>query len=95
MSGIITYMLSRTDFNIVKYANMGNENNDFNTEKLLEKLNKMTKKNLGWVLEARLLCRFLVESLKETRHGNTMNLLAKYKEKATQHVEELWNGIRD
>lgn len=57
-----------------------------------EKLIKMLKQNLIWMLETRLLSRHLVEKLPNENNQINLDLLETYKEKANNYVEGLVNA---
>lgn len=52
-----------------------------------EHLLSMLKNNLVWALETRLLARYLVERLPENDKQNHIEILDKYREKASDYVE--------
>lgn len=66
----------------------GGVNQDLNLEKMLE----MLKNNLIWTLETRLLSRYIVERLPDADKQNHLDVLEKYKEKASHYVEGMLNA---
>lgn len=58
-----------------------------NTENQSEQMLSMLKNNLIWSLETRLLARYLVERLPEIDKQNHIEILDKYREKASDYVE--------
>lgn len=66
----------------------GEAERDFGQEKILE----MLTSNLVWSLETRLLTRYLVERLPDADKQNHLEVLEKYKEKASHYVEGMLNA---
>ncbi len=56
---------------------------------MLTDLKKQMKNNLSWLLETRLLVRYIVENFPESEKAENVEILKKYKEKAVTHVEKM------
>lgn len=54
------------------------------------KIQKQLKSNLGWVLETRLLTRYMVENLQCNVDENKIDVLEKYKESANNYVKGMF-----
>lgn len=53
----------------------------------INKIQKQLKTNLGWVLETRLLVRYIVENSQSIEDENKSNVLEKYKESAIHYIK--------
>lgn len=71
---------------IEEAAEKDSNNEDENDTKMLR---EMLKNNLIWSMETRLLTRFLVENFSDNDKDKVLEILDKYKEKATDHVKGL------
>lgn len=74
----------------LKIEESAKNNSDREDENDIKLLRDMIKNNLIWSMETRLLTRFLVENSSPTNQENMLEILDKYKEKATDHVKGLF-----
>lgn len=73
-------------------SNKNGEEDTINEElQAINELKKLLKNNMNWAMETRLLSRFLVENMPNSDKENNVEVLEKYKEKATAHVSGLLN----
>ena len=74
----------------LKIEESAKKNNDKEDENDIKLLREMIKNNLIWSMETRLLTRFLVENSAPSNQEKMLEILDKYKEKATDHVKGLF-----
>lgn len=74
----------------LKIEESAKQNNDNEAENDMKLLCEMLKNNLIWSMETRLLTRFLVENSSLSNQEKILEILDKYKEKATDHVKGLF-----
>jgi len=74
----------------LKIEESAKNNNDTEDENDIKLLREMLKNNLIWSMETRLLTRFLVEHSSPSDQEKMVEILDKYKEKATDHVKGLF-----
>ena len=61
------------------------------TLQAINKIQKQLKTNLGWVLETRLLVRYIVENSQSIEDENKSNVLDKYKESAVHYIKGMFD----
>lgn len=67
----------------------GDKNGEFDIQKALTDLQEKMRKNLDWVLESRLLTRYMVQYFPGKSEEESMAMLKECKAKAASHVENL------
>lgn len=74
----------------LKIEESAKKNGDEDDNDDIKLLREMIKNNLIWSMETRLLTRFLVENSSSNNQDKILEILDKYKEKATDHVKGLF-----
>jgi glutamate synthase domain-containing protein 3 len=74
----------------LKIEEAAQENNENRRENELEKILLLLKNHLTWLLETRLLARYLVEHFPESSKEKQAEILEKYKESAIHFVKGMF-----